>query len=168
VTGHGPDNRDDHGTVTPDGDRVTIRFDRFLPTTPADLWDALTAPDRLARWFGADATLTPAVGGTVELRWDDPDQWVRGEILTWNPPHELAYTWTFPGETESTVRFTIAPAPNGNGSLLHLTHTRLGEAGSGYGPAWHAYLDRLAGLLRDEDIPWLPRFTELRPTYTPR
>ena len=140
----------ERGTTERDGDRCTLTFRRLLPTGPADLWDAITAPQRLARWFGARATVRPGVGGLVELRWDDGEQWVRGEILAWEPPRLLEYRWTFPGEDESVVRFEIEPADGG--ALLSLVHRRLGPAGGGYGPAWHAYLDRLRGLLEGEDI----------------
>lgn len=151
------------GTVGPDGDRTEVRFDRWYGTDPDDLWQALTDPARLARWFGAAADVEPGVGGSIALRWDGADQWVRGEITEWDPPRTLSYGWRFPGEDESYVRFELEP--RGEGTLLHLVHRRLGPAGSGYGAAWHAYLDRLAALYAGEDLDWYARFTALQPTY---
>ena len=153
----------DHAEITPDGDRATVTLRRRFDTSAEDLWAALTEPERLARWFGAAATVRPGAGGRVELRWEQPEQWVRGDILTWRPPELLEYEWHFPGESESVVRFELTP--DGDGCLLTLTHRRLGPAGSGYAPAWHAYLDRLLALYRGEDLAWEQRFAELMPEY---
>lgn len=40
-----------------------LRFAQTYPTTPADLWAAVTRPDRLARWF-APVTGDLRDGGT--------------------------------------------------------------------------------------------------------
>ena len=36
---------------TVDGDTVRVLLRRRYPTEPADLWSALTEPDRIVRWF---------------------------------------------------------------------------------------------------------------------
>ena len=39
------------GRIERDGDTVAVVFDRHYATTPADLWQACTEPERLERWF---------------------------------------------------------------------------------------------------------------------
>ena len=73
-----------------------------------------------------------------------------------------SYSWTFPGEDESFVRFEIVPQPQG--ALLVLDHPRLGRAAAGgYGAGWQAHLEALAGERNLAD--WGERFDELRPRY---
>ena len=65
--------------------RVTLR--RTYPTDPADLWDALTRPERLARWFspvGGDLR----VGGTFQI-----ENNAAGEVLACEPPTLLRTTF---------------------------------------------------------------------------
>lgn len=40
------------GEIGLEGDRASVRFERRYAATPADVWSAVTEPDRLARWLG--------------------------------------------------------------------------------------------------------------------
>src|SRR5437667_11905888 len=66
---------------------------RLYPTPVEDVWEAITTPERLARW------LTP-VSGELKLRgrFQLKDN-ASGEILTCERPRRLAVTWEFGGET---------------------------------------------------------------------
>ena len=55
------------GQLRVDGDRRAVRFERRYEATPAEVWSALTEPERLARWL-ADAELDLRVGGQYVLR----------------------------------------------------------------------------------------------------
>lgn len=59
-------------TIIRDGDLVGVGFDQHYPTDPADLWQAVTDPGRLARWFApVDGPLV--VGRDFTIRFDDGD-----------------------------------------------------------------------------------------------
>lgn len=38
-------------TAADDGEIVRVVVERSYPTTPDDLWEAITDPDRVRRWF---------------------------------------------------------------------------------------------------------------------
>ena len=48
-----------------------IRREVTVDATPEAVWDALTDPDELAAWFGAEAEVDLRVGGAVRFRWHD-------------------------------------------------------------------------------------------------
>ncbi|MDA7948074.1 MAG: SRPBCC family protein [Hyphomicrobiaceae bacterium] len=90
-----------------------VRASRSYPTTPADLWNALTDKDRLRRWF-ANVTGDFRQGGrfSIEANAD-------GDIIACEPPRLLTLTWEFGGNT-SWVNVTIERSDEG--ALLTLEH----------------------------------------------
>lgn len=160
------------GALRLDG-HASVTFRREYPTDPADLWDAVTTPGRLARWLGpVYGDLVP--GGRYELRMgaDDPgsDQNATGVVRSCDPPRSFAVEWCFPGERPSEVEVRVEPTPvgdEGGHAVLVLVHTRLEDAQAvGYGAGWHTSLDRLADHVAGVAIrDWDARFTELLPVY---
>jgi uncharacterized protein YndB with AHSA1/START domain len=149
------------GTLRPDGARRAVRFERRYDAPPAEVWSALTEPERLARWL-APAELEPHAGGVVAARFDETT--VTGRVLAWEPPSLLEYEWRFEGEPESVVRFELEP--DGDGTLLVLDHRLLApEQAVGYGAGWHAHLDALRDLLEGGSGSWDERFEALLPRY---
>ena len=59
---------------------------------PDAVWDALTDPDELAAWFGADAEVDLRVGGAIRFRWPDGSE-RRGLVVDLDPPRRLAFRW---------------------------------------------------------------------------
>jgi uncharacterized protein YndB with AHSA1/START domain len=60
---------------------------------PADaVWAALTDPDELAAWFGADAEVDLRLGGAIRFRWPDGSE-RRGLVIDLDPPRRLAFRW---------------------------------------------------------------------------
>ena len=54
------------GRVEITGDRAALHFERVYPQTPEQVWDALTDPAQLAKWYMTDATIDGRVGGSAE------------------------------------------------------------------------------------------------------
>ena len=91
-------------------------------------------------------------GGKIYEVWSDGRRSEWGEVLTWNPPHSVTFTW-HPGQARDTaqqveLRFT----PIGASTQLELVHSgweRLGRAGrgkrNGYSLGWNYVLRRWAG-----------------------
>jgi uncharacterized protein YndB with AHSA1/START domain len=91
-------------------------------------------------------------GGKIYEVWRDGRRVEWGEVLTWNPPHGVTFTW-HPGEARDTaqqveLRFT----PVGKETRLDLVHTgweRLGKVArkkrNGYNMGWNYVLRRWAG-----------------------
>jgi uncharacterized protein YndB with AHSA1/START domain len=93
-----------------------------LDADPSDVWDAVTAPDQLAEWFGADVDGVLAPGEVV--RFTSPDGTVRRALIErMDEPRELAFRW-LPSATEPPSRVDITICPLGDGSVLRVTEWR--------------------------------------------
>ncbi len=89
---------------------------RSYPTTVEDLWEAITTPERLARWFlPVEGELK--LGGRYQLKGN-----AGGTITRCERPGALDVTWEFMGGT-SWVNLRLAPDPNGARlTLEHIAH----------------------------------------------
>jgi uncharacterized protein YndB with AHSA1/START domain len=86
---------------------------RTYDTTVDDLWDALTTPQRLARWFvPVEGDLE--LGGRYQLQGN-----AGGTITRCDPPGALDVTWEFAGAT-SWVQVRVTR--DGRGARLVLEH----------------------------------------------
>jgi uncharacterized protein YndB with AHSA1/START domain len=118
---------------------------RLYDTTPADLWDALTRPERISRWF-APTSGDLQLGGRYAIEGN-----ASGTITSCEPQQRAELTWEFGGYT-SWVNFSIAPAQGG--TLLTLEHiapvsphwTQFGAGAGGVG--WELGLLGLAEHLK--------------------
>ena len=90
---------------------------------------------------------------------------VTGEVKAWDPPAVLSYTWVFPDGAESQITFALSP--DGDGTLLQLTHERVPtQTAMGYTPGWHAFLDRFDAHLSGAAVPtWDERWEVVAPLY---
>lgn len=84
------------------GDQLAVRLERTYPADPADVWDALTDPKRIARWF-LPVSGDLRVGGTFAAEGN-----ADGTILECVPPSRLVLTW---GAPDSVVTVELAPTP---------------------------------------------------------
>ncbi|MFG2115488.1 SRPBCC domain-containing protein [Streptomyces sp. NPDC048718] len=137
----------------PDGTADTVLLRRTYETGAAGLWDALTTPGRLGRWF-LPVTGTLAPGGHYRLEGN-----AAGEILECVAPERLRLSWLFgpdPGLSEVTVRLTPAGPTRTVLELEHLTvaspefRARYGPGASGVG--WDMVLRALARHLTDATL----------------
>jgi uncharacterized protein YndB with AHSA1/START domain len=92
-----------------------VQVTRDFATTVEDLWQAVTDPERLPRWFlPVSGDLRP--GGRFQL-----EGHAGGEVLVCEPPEHLALTWES-GEQVSWVDVRLSPTADG-GVRLELSHT---------------------------------------------
>lgn len=153
------------GQLRSEGERRGVRFERRYAAGPAEVWSALTEPERMARWL-AEGELDLRVGGAYTLRFSDAEgQSAQGKVLAVEPERLLEITWEYPGEPNTVLRLELTP--DGDGTLLVLDHSGLpAEAAPGYGGGWHAHLDALDAHLGQEGTPdWWGRYRELAPLY---
>jgi len=120
---------------TQDGEVVAVTMQRLYAADGTDVWQAITDPDRVRRWF-LPLTGDLREGGNFQL-----EGHAGGDILTCEPPRHLVVT--FGGES-SIVDMTLSA--DDEQTLLQLTHSvplelAGGVAGALYvGPGWDGAL----------------------------
>lgn len=101
-------------------DGYEVSASRLVPTAPARVFDAITKPAELSRWFTQGARARLVVGGSYSNRDGD-----RGRFLALARPKRLRMTWENPKHCPDTiVEFTVARAPSGK-TQVRVTHERL-------------------------------------------
>lgn len=150
------------GRIEQHGETVAVVFDRHYATTPADLWEACTDPERLARWF-APVSGDLCEGGDFTVHFDDADT-PQCRVRTCSPPKHLVWEWPVGGIV--TV-VTAEISAEGDGSRLVLRHERLGAAqAAGYAAGWDTYVRRLDADLAGNRLPdWDTTWTALHARY---
>jgi uncharacterized protein YndB with AHSA1/START domain len=53
---------------------MQVEREIVFPESPAELWEALTEPERLEEWFASEASLDVRPGGGGVFRWGDGDE----------------------------------------------------------------------------------------------
>jgi len=53
---------------------MQVEREIVFPESPAELWEALTEPERLEEWFATEVELDPRPGGTGVFRWGDGEE----------------------------------------------------------------------------------------------
>ena len=91
---------------------------RTYDTDPADLWDALTNPERIPRWF-SPVTGELKLGGRYQIQGN-----AGGTIQRCDAPRALDITWEF-GGGKSWVTLRLAAV--GGGTRLTLEHIMLAQ-----------------------------------------
>jgi uncharacterized protein YndB with AHSA1/START domain len=128
------------------GEIVSVQLRRTYDASVEDVWEAVTDPARLKRWF-LPVSGDLHVGGTFQFEGN-----AGGEILTCEPPRLLKATW---GGPTSLVELRLSPGVDSD-TLLEFEHTvPIEMAGSGagalyVGPGWDAALRSLGLFLRGE------------------
>lgn len=140
--------------LTGSADQPAITLEQSYRTSADDLWQALTDPQRLARWFGRMSVMPVAVGDPFEVHLsDDPVDFGRGVLIACHRPSTLGYTWSWGREPESEVSLSLTPV-NPQQTTLRLHHRRLAPVETvGYGGGWEEILAALASVLDPDHTP---------------
>lgn len=101
---------------------------RTYPTTPEDLWDAVTRAERIGRWF-SPVTGDLSLGGEYQIEGN-----ASGTITACDPPRSFSATWEFGG---GVSWITVTVAPDGDGARLGLEH--VAEVPEGPDDFWDTY-----------------------------
>jgi uncharacterized protein YndB with AHSA1/START domain len=143
---------------TEDQAKPSLTIKRRFKAPPAQVFSAWTDPEKIKRWFGPAAThctlaeFDLRVGGKYVIAADSADgerHQVGGVIREIVPDRKLVYTWAWHSTPERESLVTIEFKPDGDGTLLTLTHERFVDADARdrhqYG--WTGALDKLEAML---------------------
>lgn len=128
-------------------EKMVVQQEEFIEAAPEQVWEILAGVEGIRHWLGP-SQYEPRVGGqiTFDVRHDEGQFHMFGEVVTFDPPRELAFTWTEqkvgeePWPVATLVTLTLN-AENG-GTRVKLVHSgfeRLPDARSqfeGYVEGW--------------------------------
>lgn len=142
------------------GDARTVTISQTYDAELEDVWDAITSPERISRWFlpiSGDLRL----GGRYAIEGN-----ASGTIERCDPPKGFFATWEFGGDT-SWIEVSLSPAGDGRTvfQLEHIAHVddeRWTEFGPGaVGIGWdmgliglYVHLTGGKGLTPEEGAAW--------------
>jgi uncharacterized protein YndB with AHSA1/START domain len=122
-----------------------------IETAPQRVWDALTQPDELARWWTNDLNVTPEVGSLAEFRFSQGTFLVqfkvaeldRDEKVRWLSRQGPAPHWE-----GTSVTWQLTPVHNG--TKVVFTHEGFAQVDEAYEEIrgnWAYFLDSLKSYL---------------------
>ncbi|HEY4349103.1 MAG TPA: SRPBCC domain-containing protein [Gaiellaceae bacterium] len=79
-----------------------IRKEIVLPASRDEVWEALTDPRELERWFANDVELDLRPGGEATFRWDNGEL-RRATVTEFEHGERLSFEWDGEGEVEFTL-----------------------------------------------------------------
>ena len=137
---------------------TSVTIVRRIAARPSIVFDAMTTPEGIARWWGPDAgpvleaEVDLRVGGRFRVRFrllDGSEHESRGEYLEIERPVRVASTWTWLGdESVGESRIEIDLRAIDTGTELTFTHALLADDDErrGHEEGWNGALDKLQGL----------------------
>ena len=120
------------------GSGRTVEKEIFIATAPERVFRAFTEQADLEQWFVTTAEVEQRIGGRFNLTWAGEGA-VTGEIVAYDPPNRMVFTWDEGPETGITT-CEVQFLPHSDGTLLRLSHT-----GWGTGEDWDRLYDGVNG-----------------------
>lgn len=136
----------------------TIEREIYIAAPPDVVFEVVSSPEHIKRWWPDDARYEPTPGSTGEISFGDCDH--GGTVMSFTvvevkPPHQFSFRWAHPaGEVAAegnSLLVTFDLSPSGDGTLLRFTESgfrELGwEAASRYREhvtGWDRFLPRIA------------------------
>ncbi len=135
--------------------RPSLTFKRRLHAPPEKVYAAWTDPQKIVKWFGrADARpdsfqaeIDARVGGRFRVSFSTDSEYyeVGGVYREVVPNQRLVFSWAWHSTPERESQVAVMLKPEGEGTLLTLTHEQLFDqaARDGHERGWLTGLDKL-------------------------
>ena len=145
-----------------DSETGAVVVEGVFGTDQADLWHALTSPERLRRWI-ADVAGDLRVAGSFTARFTSGWEGT-GQVVACEEPTRLEVTTQSDNQT-TTIEAWVSPAPGGARLVIEERGLPRGQLHF-YGAGWQTHVEDLGVSLRGEQpSPWQPRWAELVPAF---
>lgn len=123
-----------------------IVVERRVQAAPATVYGYFTTSGQWTRWQGERAQVDARPGGIFAMDMAT-GQRARGQFLELEPGRRVVFTWGWidhPGVPPGSSTVTIDLVPDGDGTIIRLTHTGLAPDELPFHRlGWDHYLDRL-------------------------
>ncbi len=134
--------------------KPSLTLKRRFKAPPAQVFAAWTDPDKVKRWMGpgeikaVNAACDVRVGGRYRWQMKTPageDHDVGGIYREVVPNEKLVFTWAWKTSPERESLVTVLLKPDGDGTLLTLTHEQFfdAEARDRHQGGWNGALDKM-------------------------
>lgn len=145
----------------------TLKRDIHIDAAPEIVFDVVSRPEHIEKWWPDEASFEPVPGEVGELVWGDRAKVAPIRVIDVDPPRTFAFRWVAPDgqlpEEDNSLLVTIELEPSGAGTILHLTESGWREKG------WEGAV--LEEAFRDHERGWdlfLPRLQRYAPSVVPR
>jgi uncharacterized protein YndB with AHSA1/START domain len=150
-----------------DDGKSVVRFERRLPHSVEAVWEALTRPDELIKWWG-DADVELVEGGRFTMRWlNTDDEGNRAVMHATVTRLESQRLLELDGDIHGILLWTLQP--DGEGTILTFSSTLdlPDEFRTKVIAGWHYHLDALAEALDGgrPDLVELPGWEAIHERY---
>jgi uncharacterized protein YndB with AHSA1/START domain len=133
--------------------KPSLTINRRFKSPPQKVYAAWTQPEKVAQWFGpagvrdASAEIDLRAGGRytiIGFTQDGGRHQVDGVYREVVPGRKLVYTWAWHSTPERESLVTIEFKPDGDGTLLTLTHEQFFDepARDRHNAGWNSTLDK--------------------------
>ena len=139
---------------------LSLRMTRVLPAPRDRVWQAMTEPEQLAKWWGPKGFTTPSVefgpraGDSYRIAMQPPEGdlfQLSGELRELDPPAHLAYTFRWdppdPDDRETLVTLSLDDRGDETGVQLVQAEFATEERRALHEDGWTDCFERLAELL---------------------
>ncbi|WP_018500863.1 SRPBCC family protein [Parafrankia discariae] len=130
----------------------TVEREVYVEAAPEIVFEVVSSPDHLRRWWPDDARYEPTPGSTGEIVFGDCDaggKAVAFTVVDARPPRTFSFRWTHPaGEAAAegnSLLVTFELTPSGAGTLLRMTETGFREMGWEIATLEQQYQDHVSG-----------------------
>jgi uncharacterized protein YndB with AHSA1/START domain len=134
--------------------KPSLTLKRQLKAPPAKVFAAWTDPEKVRRWMGPGEAKVlsvesdPRTGGRYRWVMRAPDgeiHDVSGVYREFVPNEKLVFTWAWKSTPERESLVTVLIKPDGDGSLLTLTHEQFfdEDARDRHQGGWNSALDKM-------------------------
>lgn len=145
-----------------DEEHGAVRVEDVYDTDIADLWSAITDPERLSRWIATvegELTIGGVIHASFTSTWEGP-----GRIDVCEAPHHLVLTMQ-PGSDEEAQIEAVLTVEEGRTRLVIEERGLPIDHLYGHGAGWQAHIEDLGRYLAGDESNWKARWTELSPEY---
>ncbi|GAB3055022.1 SRPBCC family protein [Virgibacillus ainsalahensis] len=149
----------EYGTLHESNGRYALRFERFFPYRPEDVFRVITNPSYFSQWYPfATGEMDLKSGGKIAFD-DCEGSTYEGIITEFKSPHTFAFR-----EIDDLLQISLLE--DDEGSQMVFTHTFDDKEMVMYVAAgWHRCLDALGQIVNGHPVEWKDNAAELREFY---
>jgi uncharacterized protein YndB with AHSA1/START domain len=135
-------------------DPTPLKYVMYIAATPEKVWEGFVSKESNRILFmGAELEAEWRAGGSMAWVGPGPDgkpmKYVHGEVLHFDPPKMLKYTFAM-GQSTTASRVTLELVPETEATKVTVIHDQWAESDAAYGPTadgWPRILSRLKTLI---------------------